>query len=647
VEEDGVTFKARRAGVETDPEFIASEDQWFRPVMARMGPDGAIWVVDMYRYMIEHPDWLPAEGRKELAPFYREGENRGRIYRISRKGNARAGTKALPRLDRMTPQELAATLESSNGWLRDKAQQLLIWQGDRSVAAAIERLASESHEPATRLQSLCTLEGLRSLSRGALLRGLKDAAPQVRRHSIRLAESFAKRDSEVNAAMAAMVDDSDSKVRLQLACSLGEWPEPWAGPALAALAIKSGRDPYIAAAMMSSAVPHAQTLVDLIAAKHAEGCELLVEPLLSLSVSLGRRDLAAKLLATMTEPIPARLTAEQWDGFARFLDLLARRDQTLKRMMDAEEDALAIQLRKLAALFAAARQIASDPQQPAPKRAAATGLLGREETEREHDLDRLASLLDPAIPGEVQIVAVKALAANGSDRTAEVLLKEWTAQGPEARSSILDALLTREKWTMDFLVKVGQQQIPALDVDARHRDRMLKSSNEGIRSLAATLFASGSSTDRQKVIESYRSALALAGDPVRGKVVFGRLCVACHQLDGVGREVGPNLISVKAHPPEKLLTSILDPSREVEPRFLAYNCVLKGGEELYGLIAGETGNGIVFKLVDGSTRNVLRGDIVSLRSTKNSLMPDGLETGMSLQDTADLIRYLRYQPGAE
>ena len=149
------------------------------------------------------------------------------------------------------------------------------------------------------------------------------------------------------------------------------------------------------------------------------------------------------------------------------------------------------------------------------------------------------------------------------------------------------------------------------------------------------------------MVETYRPAIQLSGDTARGKAIFARLCVTCHQLDGVGREIGPNLLSVKAHPPEKLLTSILDPSREVEPRYLAYNCTLNNGEELYGLIASETGNGLVFKLVDGSTREILRSEVQSLRSSQRSLMPDGLETSLTHQDLADLIHYLKSQPGVD
>jgi len=647
VEEDGVTFKTRRAGGENDPEFLASEDQWFRPVMARMGPDGAIWVVDMYRYMIEHPDWLPPEGRKELAPFYREGENRGRIYRITKKGATRGTSKTLPRLDRMSPAELVATLESPNGWLRDKAQQMLVWKGDKSAVSAIEKLVVDGRVPATRLQALGTLDGLKSLSPTTLLRGLNDSDARVRRQSIRLAEAFPAGDSGIIAALERMVNDPDPKVRLQLACSLGEWSAPWAGKSLTELALRSGGDRYIAAAVMSSAVPHAEVLVNAVAAARDEAAEPLVEPLLSLCVSLGKRELAAKLLATMTEARDGSLTANQFMAFGHFLDLLARRGQPPNQVAAAADDSLAAQLKKVNVIFASARQIATDPRQVIAKKAAAVALLGREEAERAGDLARLATLLDPVIPGEMQIAAVRALAANGADGTSETLMKEWAAQGPETRSAILDALLAREKWTLDLLAQVVNQRIPALEIDARHRERMLKSRSENVRSLAASAFAAGSSSDRQKVIESYRPALGMPGDAARGKAVFARLCVACHQLDGVGREIGPNLISVKAHPPEKLLVSILDPSREVEPRYLAYECVLKGGEELYGLIASETGNGMVFKLADGTARDVLRGDIKSLRSARNSLMPDGLESGLSRQDAADLIRYLRYQPGAE
>jgi putative heme-binding domain-containing protein len=152
---------------------------------------------------------------------------------------------------------------------------------------------------------------------------------------------------------------------------------------------------------------------------------------------------------------------------------------------------------------------------------------------------------------------------------------------------------------------------------------------------------SASNSNRQKVIEEYRSALSLDGHPKNGAAAFERMCSTCHQLNGVGRDIGANLLSVASHPPERLLISILDPSREVQSAYVAYNCELNDGTELYGLILSETGNSITMKLTDATQRTVLRGEIKSLQSAKVSLMPEGLETGLSKQDLADLIAYLR------
>ena len=148
---------------------------------------------------------------------------------------------------------------------------------------------------------------------------------------------------------------------------------------------------------------------------------------------------------------------------------------------------------------------------------------------------------------------------------------------------------------------------------------------------------------RAKVIEEFQPALKLAGDVARGREVFAQRCVACHKLDGIGQDIGPNLVAVAGHPPEKLLVNIIDPNADVQPGFFAYLCRLNDGTEIYGLMAVETANSISLKLLDGTTRAVLRKDIASLESTKTSLMPTGLETGMTRQSLADLIAFLRKQ----
>jgi len=98
---------------------------------------------------------------------------------------------------------------------------------------------------------------------------------------------------------------------------------------------------------------------------------------------------------------------------------------------------------------------------------------------------------------------------------------------------------------------------------------------------------------------------------------------------------------VVEHPPEKLLVNILDPNADVQPGFNAYNCGLANGEELYGLISAETATSVVFKFADGTSRTINRKEINTLRSSNLSLMPEGLEQGLSKQDIADLIAYVK------
>ena len=155
--------------------------------------------------------------------------------------------------------------------------------------------------------------------------------------------------------------------------------------------------------------------------------------------------------------------------------------------------------------------------------------------------------------------------------------------------------------------------------------------------------------DRGEVIKRFQPALKLTGNPAHGQELFTQLCTVCHRYGdaGAGNEIGPNLISVAAHPPEKLLVNILDPNADVQPGYYAYDCRLTDKSSVFGLIAAETANSITFKLPDGTSRAVLRTEIASLQSTRASLMPVGLEAAMDEQKLADLIAFLRGGEGRE
>ncbi len=241
--DDGVSFRFERDPAESEIDFFASRDRWCRPVMARTGPDGALWVVDMYRYMIEHPEWLPQDGKDELEPYYRLGEDRGRIYRIVRKG-----VEPREMSDFRSTENLIAILASPNGWQRDVAQNMLVRGRHLESVAVLQRLVRESDNTHQRLHAICTLDGLGELSRETLEVALADEHPGVRRVAVELAARV-----QVDLAqLIRLVDDPDLKVQLQLASTLGHDDDPRAARALAAIALRSSSDPYIVAAVMSS-----------------------------------------------------------------------------------------------------------------------------------------------------------------------------------------------------------------------------------------------------------------------------------------------------------------------------------------------------------------------------------------------------------
>ena len=648
IENDGVSFNGLRAEEEQASEFFSSADRWTRPVMTRTGPDGALWVVDMYRYMIEHPEWLPPEGRAELMPHYRAGEDRGRIYRVFPAGHRPPMPK---RLDKLSLRQLVAALDSPNGWQRDKIQQMLVWKQDRAAVPLLEKLASSSRPamagPLARLHALCALDGLNALKAELVEHALSDPAPGLRINALRLAEP--RPTPAILTAAAKLVNDPNPKVLLQLACTLGQWNDPGAGQALGRLAVANHSDKFIVAAVMSSAVPHCRALVDAAVSDGGAALTSLSEPLLSLSLALEERDSVARLLQPVLTARSAGFSPQQMETFTHFLDALAYRKITWTDLLAGHSgnsgDALANQLQSAKALFAAATALATEAAKPDADRMTAAALLARESSTKQAAIQILGDWLTPRTAGQIQRSAVKTLGLTGADGVPALLIKNWSGLGPEIRVAILDELMGREPWTFALVQQLQDGGISPAILDPVRKDRLLRHPSARVKEIAAKALNAGAATSRAKVVEDWRPALALTGDAARGKAVHARLCAVCHKLGDVGNDVGPNLQSVAAHPPEKLLVSILDPNASIEPGYLAYSCTLVGGEELYGIIAAETGNSLVLKMADGKTQTILRANIASLRSANLSLMPEGLEASMTRQELADLITFLRTLSG--
>ncbi len=637
--DSGVSFTANQMFGDGKFDFFASEDRWCRPVMVREGPDGALWIADMYRFMIEHPQWLPSVGKDELLPYYRLGDDLGRIYRVSRTGMP--GFKPV-RFDRLGTVDLVAALDATNGWRRDKAHQILLWRADPAAVAPLLALTEQSPNPLARLHALCVLDGLGELPPAAVVRALSDRTPGVRENALRLAET--RFTPAVLGAAVRLAGDQDAKVRLQLALSLGATQDAVAGETLGRLLLAGADDPMLIAAVMSSATPHLRALAAAVARQPSI---VLVEPLLTIALGLDDRAALVPLLApTFTSP-GGRHTSEQLAMFGRLLDQLAQLGRTLDQLRAAPtNDALTQLLGHATALTAQVRRTAADANAPAHDRIAALALLSRNPSTRAEALPPLATWLDPKQTVATQAAAIQVLASINASDVPGVFAQAWPTMSPGARQLTLSAWMGREPWAYDLVQRLERRELPASAVDTTQRVRLIKHDSKRISQLAGKVFDSTSSA-RSKIVADYRPALALNGDPTKGHQVFALICAACHRRGSEGRDLGPDMLSVVEHPPEKLLGSILDPSADIQPGFNAYTCTLNTGEQVYGLLASENATSVVMKLVDGTIKTVLRHQIKTLQSQNLSLMPEGLEAAIDHQSMANLIAYLRQPSKSE
>jgi putative membrane-bound dehydrogenase-like protein len=678
----GSTFVSHRAADEQTSEFLASTDNWCRPVMVRTGPDGALWVADMYRETIEHPQWIPQDWQKRLD--LRAGQDKGRIYRVYPTGKR---PRPIPRLDRLSTVELVAMLEHPSGTLRDLVQQMLVHKQDKAAIEPLKKMVTDGKRPQARLHALCTLDGLNAVDEDTLVSMLPCLPGSVMRHAVRLADKFVGRSPRVAERLGAICSykrqgksfqpiNKDPQFRLQLCYSVGFWPS--ASMHFQTL-VNVSADHFMDDALISSV--NASNVASNV---RSDGvCDRLSSKLMPTIVGL--RDEAA-LTAAIGGNASARITAP-WKADGRAFRLRgklrgAARLVTLRALLDAVSaqhfslSSLSASyqggqaLARLDECFSWAREAASLNSRPSgeieeiqdPKgnaiardsaqwktlcaaewmatRTAAIALLGREPDKRLEDSALLASLLNPHTPQEVQSAAIVALVRLGDASVLETLLSSWSSWGPALRGQVLDALLARPAWTGKLLDAIEKGELKPAEIDAARAQRLLGLKDKALAERASKLLAGSVQPDRQKAIAAYDSVLHTSGDAKRGAAVFEKRCSTCHKIGKVGHAVGPDLTALTDKTPKSLLVAILDPNRAVETKFINYSAVTDAGLTYQGMLAAESANSVTLLQPDGKEVALLRSDLEALASTGKSLMPEGLEKDLKPQDLADVFALL-------
>ncbi|MDP6557274.1 MAG: HEAT repeat domain-containing protein [Pirellulaceae bacterium] len=635
----GVTFVSKRPPEEQDTEFLASRDVWFRPTQARTGPDGALWIVDMYRLVIEHPEWIREEWRGRLD--LRAGNKRGRIYRVVPKN---VEPRRIVKLDRLDSTSLVAAMDSPNGPQRDMVQQLIVERQDQSAVKKLQSVVAHSKRAASRLQALCTLDGLDAGRVQILTSAIHDPHPAIRRHAIRLCEPLLKRQPKLQEMVLECVNDPDPQVRLQLALSLGHWNDRRAASMLARVAANDADRPFIVTAVMSSLTNHPKEVLAEMFRVSQPGPQpvTFINELLRLAIYTDQESMLALGLNKITEKDRGLYQEWQFDVLVGVLDDLDHDSTSLEQLRAGAGIELRSAIDGLVGVFEAARAIAIDPQQPIKQRTRTVRLLGRGFAKRrDDDVQFLAGLLAPRSAGALQHAAVEVLGNLDRSDVPVTLLAHWANHEPDLRVQILDVLLSRNEWTAQLLDRIESQQVSVASLGAAHRAKLVLHNLAEVRQRTAVLLDTPIRTDRRLVVERYRNELGVTGDSSRGETIFREHCAICHRVANAGYDVGPDLRTLNDRSTQSLLVAILDPSRKVELRYQAYNVVTVDGRIFTGLLTNEAGNSITLVGPQGKRHNLLRAELERLQSTGKSMMPNGLEQLLpEPQDLADLIAYV-------
>jgi putative membrane-bound dehydrogenase-like protein len=630
LEPNGLEFVARR--IDEKSEFVSSRDIWFRPAQFLNVPDGTLYILDVYREVIEHPASLPPVIKRHLD--LTSGRDRGRIYRIAPDGYR---PRRPPSLGEATTEQLVGFLQHANSWHRDTAARLLLERQDKAAVPLLEKLAAESSSPLGRMHALYALTGLKSLSVRTLLRGLGDEHPGVREHAVKLSEPLVNQSPELADKLLAMVNDDDLGVRYQLAFSLGEVEAARRLPSLAALARRDAGDRWMRLAIQSSLAEGAHEALARLAADDAFcATDSGVVFLESLARQIGVANRPAELEAALrsVEQLARRDEGAAGAVVRGLAAGLALRGANLETAV-ANESATR---RIIAELLSAAQATALADGQPVNRRVAAIDTLA---IARFADVEAcLTKLLDQRQPQEVRRAAIRTLGRFNDQAVATIVVGAWPSLEPAVRSSAAEAVFSRTNWIAALFDAIESGEVSPNDLDPARLKLLGSNADESIRKRAAKLLATMAVGRRQDVVDAYRDVLTMPGDAGRGKTAFKKVCAACHRVEGVGQEIGPNLATVKSRGADAILVNLLDPSREVNPQFVNYVLITDEGRSLTGMIAAETATSITLRRAEGASDTVLRVSIDELRSTGQSLMPDGMEKQLSKQEMADLIAYL-------
>ncbi|HUR47667.1 MAG TPA: PVC-type heme-binding CxxCH protein, partial [Candidatus Saccharimonadales bacterium] len=657
----GATFVASKEPGREENEFIAGTDLWFRPIHTRVGPDGAMYVIDFYNQAVIHNDTRgPKHGANNAATRPDRDHHFARIWRVQHNE-----AKKLPKADFKNNAGILKALEHPNGWARMTAQRLLFEKNDTSTVPALAKLLRNASSPATRVHALWALNDMGKLDDTLLLASLKDKDSAVQKNALRvISESENNSGAAKLNAIQTQLNSSNDRVRLQALVALQSfeandsiarsvvkaWPSLGDKYLESAAIGVAAKDPVIflqAALNENAGAAHEAFVRHVVRVLAQKGDPAQIAKLLNaLGAAAGSADGQKQIaLASLNQNLKQSASLE-WN---------AELERALKSLLNGANPAVAgatlplvVRWDKGGALSATLRPIISqlgtklsDPGLSEEERGqVAANLIGVRQIAPEM-VGQVVKLLAPGNSPALQMRVIEVLGGAPDSAVGTALVDAFPNLAPELRESAFAQIVKRQEWAQGLVQAIADKKVDlaTLGPSAVHRLRthpdpsVARKADEAISAIRGP-----EQQQKDKLIADLLPVVEQSGNLENGRKMFTQNCLVCHTHKGQGRNLAPDLTGMGVHGPHELLVHIIDPNRVVEPNYVAINIETKDDNSYDGILASENRTSVKLRNATGDIE-IPKDNIRSRKSTGRSLMPEGFEA-LGGEVLRDIIGYV-------
>ena len=660
--------------------LVASDDEWTAPIMAEVGPDGNVWIIDWYNYIVQHnPTPLGFETGPGHAYLTDLRDKRfGRVYRIVPDTHETAGTYDPLNLSAATNAGLVDALRNPTMQVRLTAQRLLIERNAVEVMPELVKLI-ENREideiglNAGAIHSLQTLSGLGQIKNEnsqiseAVYKALSHPSAGVRINALRLLPDSEESVEAIQAS--GCLQDFNRQVMLASILAIADMPDHNQGSQLATMVTNPVliRDKWLRDALTSAAGVHAESFLPAImsastriplldqqlalmkiVAEHtarnrpdADSVSLILEAAAT-GTPEAAHSLVEGLLAGWPRDHNIQLSETSSQKLLQLLDLMPsdRKLPVIRLAQTWGSDAFKSRVSEL--ITTLLKQVKNSKASDTDRIESARNIISFA-PENEDVVDTIAAVMTPNVSQKLAEGLITALGKSDAKSSGATLIDLLSSVTPSLRSNIVQTLLGRPVTTQLMLTMIEKGELQVADLSIIQQQSLTEHPNPEIRKRANEVFAAHGATidpNRASLITAKLSLIKQQGNIENGKVVFTKNCAVCHKFQTEGKDVGPNLTGMVVHPKAELLTHVLDPNRSVESNYRMYTVLTIDGIVVNGLLAAESRTTIEVVDVEGKRHTILREEIEDLRASRKSLMPEGLEKNIDDQGLIDLLEYL-------